>query len=117
MLINWGDLVPGDVLRYNPDFIDDIINCLYITPYEIEHFKNCRNKDLIVLHVRPNHFYPNRFGIHIKVEDSLEDCGPWWNIDENGLLWKSPIFKSDSQVFIIIKLKEENRNIFFVLKF
>ena len=101
MIMKWTDLMPGDILQYNPAYVEEMLVNPELYSDEKNHFKKSIGKKLKIMSVTT------------KIEDTINitftDSNAWqWIINNKGLVVGGlGIFHSSIPIFEIIGLAKE----------
>jgi len=107
MIMKWSDLVPGDILQYNPEYIIKARASRDLYPDEKQQFIDFTDKNLVIKRVRIIEGYDSE---KESIEICFENKVVWdWRIStEDGLPTSSSIFIFGKiPPFIIVGLAKE----------
>lgn len=106
MLMKWSDILPGDILQYNPDFVAEAQLDGNLYPEEKEYLRNALGRNLVVKIAKQ---YVNTGEMFIDFRDKEEYV--WDMIDPViGNVKVGNLFHTTAPVFILVGLVEENED-------
>lgn len=107
MIMKWTDLVPGDILRYNPEYIKEVRRSQNLYADEKDQFIDNENVDLIISYIK---FYNDndRYNAGCMRINFYKSCVWGWLVSCDKCVAQTQIYIfGDIPVFIIHDLLED----------